>query len=159
MKLAQQGFLGNLQGPNFLPYAAGGGTENVGAVAAVNDMLVRAPNGRFIVLFPFWPAQQPATFTRLRTKGGFIVSAAWNNVSAAVESPVTIIATVTGNCTLQHPWPQDGQLPTVSCPAPRAAISDGTDRFLWFMAAGETCTVNRVEGRESDSLRDTPRGR
>ena len=38
-----------------LPVAVGGGVENVGVTHAVNEMLVAAPEGLFIELFPFWP--------------------------------------------------------------------------------------------------------
>ena len=100
--------LAKLQGPNFVPYAQGGGTENVGVAAAINDMLVRAPGGRYIVLFPMWPEDEPASFATLRTKGGFLVSAAWNSTARAVVSPVTITSTAAGPCALQHPWPGAG---------------------------------------------------
>ena len=61
-------FLQHSFGPNMLAYAPGGGTENCGIARAVNEMLVQAPNGEYIQLFPMWPAGEPATFTSLRTK-------------------------------------------------------------------------------------------
>ena len=62
------------QRPSFIPNAPGGGTENVGVVQAVNDMLVQAPGGKFIQLFPVWPKTQHAAFRRLLAKGecGFV---------------------------------------------------------------------------------------
>ena len=53
--------LAKLEGPYpGRPYAPGGGTENMGVTQAVNDMLVQAPGGRYIALFPVWPAAEPA---------------------------------------------------------------------------------------------------
>ena len=49
-------------GQNFLCDTAGGGIENVGMSRAVSEMLVSAPSGRYIQLFPFWPKATPASF-------------------------------------------------------------------------------------------------
>lgn len=68
-------FLGHTFGSNRLAYAPGGGIENVGVTRAVNEMLVQAPAGNVIELFPVWPADEPARFANLRTKGGYLVSA------------------------------------------------------------------------------------
>jgi hypothetical protein len=54
-KLAR--FVATNQQPSFMPTAPGGGTENVGAVVALNDMLVQCPNGQHIELFPVWDRQ------------------------------------------------------------------------------------------------------
>ena len=51
-------FLDGAQRGSFLPAAPGGGTENVGIVQAINDMLVQAPGGKFIALFPVWDRTQ-----------------------------------------------------------------------------------------------------
>jgi hypothetical protein len=95
-------YLANFWGPNLLPYAPGGGIENTGITRAVNDMLLQAvvtapatgPTGAqyTLSLFPFWPAEEPAAFTTLLAKGGFLVSAAWSNATRAVASPVTVSA-------------------------------------------------------------------
>jgi len=68
-------FLDHSFGSNRLAYAPGGGVENVGISRAVNEMLVQAPGGAYVELFPVWPPEEPATFTNLRTKGGFLISA------------------------------------------------------------------------------------
>lgn len=116
----------------------------MGVVAAINDMLVRAPGGRYIVLFPMWPTMQPASFTTLRTKGGYLVSASWDVATQTVSEPVQITATVTGNCTLQHPWPTQTQsaVPRVHCPDERSVTWDGPDRVTWSIRAGETCVIS-----------------
>lgn len=90
-----------------------------------------------------WPATQAASFTTLRTKGGFLVSASWDPHVQAVADPVQITATVTGNCTLQNPWRLGGAAcPSIRCPDQRSASADGTNRVTWFMRAGETCTLS-----------------
>jgi len=133
-------------GPQLYPVRRGGWHGECGGGSGLNDMLVRAPGGRYIVLFPMWPATQPASFTTLRTKGGFLVSASWDPHVQAVADPVEITATVTGNCTLQNPWAlgrRDGAAsPVIHCPDQRSASADGADRVTWAMRAGETCILS-----------------
>jgi hypothetical protein len=50
---------------------------------AVDDMLVQAPSGRWLELFPVWPKSQPASFSNLLAKGGFEVSASYTPPAAA----------------------------------------------------------------------------
>lgn len=141
------GYLAHYQGPNLLPYAPGGGIENIGISIAVNDMLLQAnrwptagvsgsgvglrgfakhaasssvdDSGYVLTLFPFWPRDQPASFTSLLAKGGFLVSAVYDNATQAV-SPVAITAAhVLSGATasvvrLVNPWPQGGAL-SVTC--------------------------------------------
>ena len=73
-------FLKSAQRQSFLPRAPGGGTENVGITQAVNDMLVQAPDGEFIALFPVWDKSQDASFRALLVKGAVEVSATWSAV-------------------------------------------------------------------------------
>ena len=61
---------------NLLAYAPGGGVETVGLASALNYMLVQS-DGTHVHLFPAWPAKEPASFTNLRVKGAFLVSATW----------------------------------------------------------------------------------
>ena len=86
-----EAFLKGSQRGSFLPKAPGGGTENVGIVQAINDMLVQAPDGKFITLFPVWDRTQDASFANLLVKGAVEVSATW---SAAKQQPtgITILA-------------------------------------------------------------------
>ena len=80
-------FLGSAQRQSFMPSAPGGGTENVGITQAVNDMLVQAPDGEFIALFPVWDKSQNASFRSLLVKGAVEVSATW---SALLKAEVGI---------------------------------------------------------------------
>ena len=115
----------SLFGQNLLLRAPGGGIENIGASRAINDMLLGAvplPSGAappqplapppwLLRLFPFWPAGEPAAFTSLLAKGGFLVTARYDNASRAVVSPVQITAayTLAGAAAavvhVQSPWP------------------------------------------------------
>ena len=66
-------FLKGSQRGSFLPTAPGGGMENVGIVQAVNDMLVQAPNGKYISLFPVWDRTQDASFEKLLVRAIFLL--------------------------------------------------------------------------------------
>jgi hypothetical protein len=124
------GFLGAAWGPNLLPYAPGGGIENAGVIRAVHEMLLasaRVPRGNSSsssggsggsglgayvhTLFPFWPADEPAAFSTLLAKGGFEMSAAYDNATRAVAAPVTVTAAhvwgdaPTARVSLVNPWP------------------------------------------------------
>jgi hypothetical protein len=114
-----QAFLHSTWGPNLLAYTSGGGIENVGVSRAVNEMLLSADQG-VLQLFPAWPVAHPASFTTLRAKGGFLVSAGYGlaktrahrpghtplNTPFAVRSPVTLQSTVDGSrCRVLDPWP------------------------------------------------------
>jgi len=156
------GWLAKAEGANFVPSAPGGGTENVGVTQAINDMLVQAPGGRYIVLFPVWPKAEPASFERLRTKGGFLVSATWDNATRAVATTTTTTAAAAAatalhggttaavtieataedctSCTLQAPWGSGAAL-AVSCGGVSVAIAVDGDRVSWPMKRGDVCTV------------------
>ena len=89
-------------GLNLIKYATGGGTENAGMAQALNDMFLAAPGGRYIHVFPAWPKSEPASFTTLRAKGGFLVSATWNNVTRQADG-VVVTAAVTA-ATVSYCW-------------------------------------------------------
>jgi len=95
-----------------LMYAPGGGVETIGVSLFLNHMFVGTEGGRMgpIRLFPFWPSAEPVAFGRLLTKGGWEVSAAWNNATLSVVSPVTVQAKHTllgapfATARLADPW-------------------------------------------------------
>ena len=148
-----QAWLHNTQTPSYIPVANGGGTENVAVAVALNDMLVQAPNGDFIVLFPVWPADQPAGFTGLLAKGGFEVSA--SKSAAGVVGHLSVVGLATRKCTIKTPWPTSPPSgTTVRCGSSGAAAVDwSADKvFFSFSApAGVNCTVSN-----SGSLTSTP---
>ena len=132
---------------NMLPYAPGGGVENVGVSRAVNEMLVVAPEGLFIELFPFWPAQETASFSTLRTKGGWLVSA---SKASGVVSGVTIEATVPGTVRLVDPWAGAAEAAaTIACspapaspPVPITSAGGQQGLLTWTMSVGQGCKVS-----------------
>ena len=79
-----------------MPLAPGGGTEQIGVSVAVTDMLLQAPSGRWIEMFPAWPKSQPASFSNLLAKGAFEVSATYTpNASACARvSGVSVLSWV-----------------------------------------------------------------
>ncbi len=62
--------------------------EMIGIAGLINEFLLQSV-GNKIRLFPCWPKDQDAKFTRLLAQGGFLVSAEWKNgkvASAEIES-------------------------------------------------------------------------
>ena len=91
--------LGARMTPNGVVSEGGGGMEVVGATEAVNSALLSSHEA-FVRLFPSW--QQDAAFTRLRTKGAFLVNASL--VGGEVQSPIEVESDVGGNATFLLPW-------------------------------------------------------
>jgi len=81
---------------------SGGGIETCGTIEAVDSMLMQSVSGT-IRLFgdADWPTTKNASFTRLRAKGAFVVSAA---LSAGTVSPVTLSSDVGGTVKIKNPW-------------------------------------------------------
>jgi Glycosyl hydrolase family 95 catalytic domain/Glycoside hydrolase family 95, C-terminal domain len=81
---------------------SGGGIETAGSIEAVDSMLMQSVSGT-IRLFgdADWPTSKNASFTRLRAKGAFVVTAA---ISAGKVSPVTLSSDVGGTVKIKNPW-------------------------------------------------------
>ena len=58
---------------NLTVFQGGGGIETSGSIEAIDSMLLQHEGG-VLRLFPDWPADKDASFTRLRAKGAFLVS-------------------------------------------------------------------------------------
>ena len=149
-----------------LPVASGGGVENVGATRAVNEMLLVAPDGLFIEIFPFFPADEPASFTTLRSKGGWLVSASQS--ASGLVSDVRIEATVTETCRFVDPWAtnngSDSSEPMVTCapsptapPVTRTSVGRRHGLLTWRMNAGQRCNVTGSWKTDDVGLRDVGR--
>ena len=86
-------------GRNFLILDGHHCLEKTTFVETINSMMLQSVEG-VLHLFPCWP-EQPASFTRLRTKGAFIVSATYDGqhvTSLTVQSE-------RGNiCRMKNPW-------------------------------------------------------
>lgn len=87
-------------GQNFLILDGHHCLEKTTFVETINSMMLQSVDG-ILHLFPCWPAS-PASFTRLRTKGAFLVSASYNGKSV---TSLKIESTNGGICKLQNPWP------------------------------------------------------
>ena len=87
-------------GRNFLILDGHHCLEKTTFVETINSMMLQSVDG-VLHLFPCWPAS-PASFTRLRTKGAFLVSASYNGKSV---TSLKIESTNGGICKLQNPWP------------------------------------------------------
>lgn len=155
-------FLSQSWGPNLLPYAPGGGIENTGMARGVNEMLLQSfrlpgppPVSYLLALFPFWPTDEPAAFETLLAKGGFTVSAAYDNATRAVRSPVAVTAayTVSGApsslCSMLIPWPSSGV--AVSCGGEDVPVALPNPGVVEFSAPrAVTCFVRSVATRSHD---------
>lgn len=76
-------------------------TEQFGVVLPVSELLLQS-NGGVIRLFPAWPSGKAASFERLRSEGGFLVSASYDGREV---TGARVISTVDGTLVLQPPWP------------------------------------------------------
>ena len=100
---------------NFYPDLGGGGIEQFGATEAVNSALLQSQEG-FIRLFSMWPPAENATFTSLRARGAFLVSASF--AGGATAAPVAVLADASSagaalvrNCSVLDPWAAAGAPP------------------------------------------------
>jgi hypothetical protein len=80
----------------------GGGIETCGSVEAVDSMLMQSVSGT-IRLFgdADWPTGKDASFTRLRAKGAFTVTA---GIAGGTVTPVTLTSDVGGTVKIKNPW-------------------------------------------------------
>lgn len=89
-----------------LPFAAQGGTlEDASVAQTVNDMLMTS-HGHGLRLFPIWAALRPtqsASFSTLRAKGAFLVSASYDGTAQTVRN-VKIVSEAGVLCRVLSPW-------------------------------------------------------
>lgn len=74
--------------PNYWPDLGGGGLENGGATEALHSMLLQSHES-CLRFFPGWPSNGSASFSKLRARGGFVVSA---NQTAGAIGDVTVLS-------------------------------------------------------------------
>lgn len=74
--------------------------EKTTVVETINSMMLQSVDG-VLHLFPCWPDGRPASFTRLRAKGAFVVSGARNEKEVL---PVTVESERGGVCRISLPW-------------------------------------------------------
>ncbi len=97
-------------GHNGCVHNKGGMLENIGATAAINDLLLQSHGGR-MRFFPAWNATilGAASFTTLRAYGAFLVSAAVD--ATGTVGPVSIESELGGEVVFETAWP--GHAPKV----------------------------------------------
>jgi hypothetical protein len=78
------------------------GVEKAGAVEAVNNMLLNSDQG-VVKAFPNWPDDKDASFTRLREKGAFVISASYDGDEERVEY-VDVTSEAGKTLTIAAPW-------------------------------------------------------
>jgi alpha-L-fucosidase 2 len=74
--------------------------ESIGVAAIVTEFLMQSVVDT-IRVFPCWPKEQDAKFTRLRAQGGFLVSAEQKDGQV---TKLEITSTVGGTLRLLNPW-------------------------------------------------------
>jgi hypothetical protein len=75
-------------------------SESVGVAAGISEFLLQSVDN-VIRVFPAWPKDKDARFTRLRAQGGFLVSA---EMKAGQVMAVKVESTVGGTLRLRDPW-------------------------------------------------------
>jgi len=76
--------------------------EMIGVAGLINEFLMQSV-GPAIRVFPCWPDDQDAAFSRLRAHGGFLVSAEQKNGRV---TRIDVRSTAGGNLRLLSPWPR-----------------------------------------------------
>jgi hypothetical protein len=85
---------------NLTDFQGGGGIETVGSIEALDSMLMQHEGG-VLRLFPDWPAERDASFTRLLAKGAFVVSSEQRGGKVTF---VDIVSEAGGSLTIASPW-------------------------------------------------------
>lgn len=85
--------------PNFLIVDGHHCAEKTTVVETINSMMLQSVEG-VLHLFPCW-TDKPASFTRLRTKGAFLVSADYDGANV---TRLEITSERGGLCKIKYPW-------------------------------------------------------
>jgi hypothetical protein len=110
----------------------------------VNEMLLSSPGGNYIELFPVWPPSEPASFSQLRAKGGFLVSAAWDNSTRAVGSCSVTATVLPGDVHLLNPWPESSKV-AVTCGGSSVEVTSSERWLSWTPPkVGVPCSVRKA---------------
>lgn len=84
----------------------------MGALEFIDSMVMQSAtrheqyNGTryYTTLFPAINRSEPASFTRLRARGAFLVSASWDHTKQATASPVSVTSEAGLEFVLANPW-------------------------------------------------------
>ncbi|MFI6299248.1 discoidin domain-containing protein [Nonomuraea sp. NPDC050790] len=120
----------------------GGGQETSGSIETVNSMFLQSFENT-IRVFPVWPTTRDGSFTRLRAKGAFLVSA--SRKAGRPVGPIEVTSEKGGPVTFASPWGQrrvlvlDGFRPV---PVTYGTDADTGERTLTFNTrAGHTYKI------------------
>ena len=140
--LAKLGELVATSGRNFLITDGHHCLEKTAGVEMIHSMMLQTVNG-VIRLFPNWPASRRASFTRLRTKGGFLATAAYDGGEVVGDGTCRLTATVGGICRLKNPW--DGSRVCVTDRSGRRVpVTEDGDVIAFQTERGETYSISRA---------------
>ena len=144
--LAKLGELVATSGRNFLITDGHHCLEKTAGVEMIHSMMLQTVNG-VIRLFPNWPASRRASFTRLRTKGGFLVTAAYDGGEVVGDGTCRLTAAVGGICRLKNPW--DGSRVCVTDRSGRRVpVTEDGDVITFQTERGETYSISRAAVQE-----------
>ena len=121
--------------PNFLIIDGHHCAEKTAVIETVNSMMLQSVDD-ILYLFPCWPAK-PASFTRLRAKGAFVVSAEYDGRQV---TSLTIHSDRGTPCRIKHPWP--GKTLVVETGGKRVAVSTRSGICTFATKAGGTYTLS-----------------
>lgn len=124
-------------GRNFLIRDGHHCMEKTTVVETINSMMLQSVEG-VLHLFPCW-LSSPASFTRLRAKGAFIVSASYNGCEVQT---LQIGSELGGQCRMQNPWPGREMRVTDKGRSVSVEYEDGICSFATW--AGHTYKVEAV---------------
>ena len=110
--------------------------EKTAIVESVNSMMLQSTND-ILRLFPCWP-KRPASFTRLRTKGAFIVSAVYNGTEVI---SLDLLSEKGNTCRIQNPWPGH-EVEVLANNVPQAVTVNGK-LFSFSTAPGVSYTIRK----------------
>ena len=119
--------------PNGVFYQQGGGIEIVGAIEAVNCMLLQSTEG-MLKFFPVWDGSD-ARFVRLRAVGAFLVSA---ELKSGTVQNVTLTSEKGRRCRVKNPWAASGQALTVTTGGAAVAAVQNGDVYTFATRPGVT---------------------
>lgn len=122
-------------GPNFLIIDGHHCAEKTAVVETINSMMLQTIEG-VMYLFPCW-TQTPASFTRLRAKGAFLVTANYNGTTV---SGLKIFSEKGGLCKLNNPW-KEGKVRVTDENGNSVPVKKENDVYSFTTKKGSTYVI------------------
>ena len=114
--------------------------EGLGGVGIVNELLLQSQTG-VLVLFPQVPSGVPASFTNLRARGGFLVSASMATGKRTEIDGVTIISEAGQPVTILSPWASSQRVSVVATPGGEVTARKDGLSISWGTHQGVSYSV------------------